>query len=189
MNKIIYGVIALLIIGAAVAAVVRPRPAPKPAESVKMNISSSAFSENGLIPAKYACDGQNVNPPLEFSGVPAGAKSLALTMDDPDVPKNLLPSGVFDHWVVFNMPPDPTGIGENSTPPGVQGSNGAGKSAYTGPCPPDREHRYFFKLYALDSMLDLPAGATKAQVKAAVQGHILGQAQLIGRYNRPQNQK
>ncbi len=154
-----------------------------------MEITSSAFAAGGAIPAQYTCDGKNISVPLAFSGVPAGAKSLALTMDDPDVPKNLKPDGMFDHWVVFNMPPDTAGIAENSTPPGVQGSNGAGKAAYTGPCPPDREHRYFFKLYALDIMLDLPAGATKAQIEAAVQGHVLTQAELMGRYNRPSNKK
>jgi Raf kinase inhibitor-like YbhB/YbcL family protein len=149
-----------------------------------MTIRSSAFDDNEHIPVRYSCDGDNVNPPLEFSGVPAGTQSLALIVEDPDVPKNLKPDGMFDHWIVCNMLPGTSGIEENSMPPGIQGSNSAGKIAYTGPCPPDREHRYFFKLYALDTMLDLKPGVGKAGVEKAMQGHILSQSELIGRYNR-----
>jgi Raf kinase inhibitor-like YbhB/YbcL family protein len=152
-----------------------------------MKLTSSAFQNNGLIPSVFTCDGSNYNPPLSFSDIPAEAVSLTLIMDDPDVPKDLLPSGVFDHWAVFNIPPATTGAAENSPLAGIVGNNGAGKAKYTGPCPPDREHRYFFRLYALDTLLDLPTGATKAQILAAMQGHIIGQAELIGRYNRPGN--
>lgn len=157
---------------------------PPPATTTPMNITSPAFGPNESIPSRYTCDGQGVNPPLEFSDAPTGAKSLVLLMDDPDVPKNLKPEGVFDHWVVYNMPPTTTSIAENSLTPGIQGKNGRGDTKYTAPCPPDREHRYFFKLYALDSELKLPAAPTKAEVETAMSGHILAQAELIGRYNK-----
>ena len=144
-----------------------------------LTLSSAVFKENGIIPGKYTCDSENVNPPLSISGVPAGAKSLALIMDDPDIPqavKERFGISVFDHWVVFDIPPETTEISENKKP-----------SNYTGPCPPDREHRYFFRLYALDTMLALPEGAPRAEVEEAMQGHIVESAELVGRYNRPQN--
>jgi Raf kinase inhibitor-like YbhB/YbcL family protein len=161
----------------------------KQLDSNPMKLTSSAFLNGETIPMIFTCDGANHNPPLTFSNVPSQAQSLVLIMDDPDVPKNLLPSGVFDHWAVFNMPPTTRGLGENQIPSGVTGNNGAGKAQYTGPCPPDREHRYFFRLYALDRMLDLNTGATKTQIIEAMKSHIIEQAELIGRYNRPQNIK
>lgn len=161
----------------------------KKGEPTSMKLTSLSFAENGIIPAKYTCDGQNINPALEIASVPAGARSLALLMDDPDVPKNLKPDGVFDHWTVFNMPPDTSALAENTPAPGITGKNGAGQNKYTGPCPPDREHRYFFKLFALDTKLNLNSSATKQDVLNAMSGHILAQTELMGRYNRPQNQK
>ena len=154
-----------------------------------MTITSSAFQSNSLMPAKYSCDGEGVNPPLEFGDVPTDAKSLVLLMDDPDVPKNLLPAGVFDHWVIYNIDPSVKEIAEDSTPPGVQGLNGAGQEKYAAACPPDKEHRYFFNLYALDSMLTFsdPSKVNKQMVIDAMQGHIVEQAELMGLYNRPQN--
>lgn len=149
-----------------------------------MKISSSAFEHEGAIPSKYTCDQENINPPLEISEVPEGAASLALLMDDPDVPRSLRPDGMFDHWTLFNMPADLSGIDENSVPEGVQGKNTRGTNEYVGPCPPDREHRYFFKLYALDKMLGLDQSATKSDVEQAMRGHILNQAELMGRYER-----
>jgi len=155
-----------------------------------MKLTSPMFENNGLIPKKYTCDGENINPPLDFENIPEDAKSLVLTMDDPDVPKNLRPSGVFDHWVVFNIPPRAKGIAENEIMQGVYGSNSRGEAKYTGPCPPDREHRYFFRLFALNTLLSLPTGATKEEVLKAVNGkHILTEAILIGRYNREANMK
>ncbi|HYV33271.1 MAG TPA: YbhB/YbcL family Raf kinase inhibitor-like protein [Candidatus Limnocylindria bacterium] len=154
-----------------------------------MQITSPAFLDNQSIPEQYTCDGQSLSIPLNFSNVPAEAKSLSLVMDDPDVPTALLPSGLFVHWVVFNMPATTTELAENQTPPGIQGNNGAGKAAYTAPCPPDKQHRYFFKLYALDAMLNLPGGATKDQLEQTMEGHIIAQAQLIGLYNKKINQK
>ena len=153
-------------------------------ERLRMKLSSSAFQEGKVIPSLYTCEGKNINPPLEINGVPPNTKSLVLICDDPDVPKTLRPDGTYDHWVVFNIPPNVHKITENSTPPGVTGRNTAHQNKYTGPCPPDREHRYFFKLYALDKMLDLPAGATKKEVEKAMHGHIIAQTQLMGRYEK-----
>lgn len=150
-------------------------------------LSSSAFKEGDGIPTQYTCDGKNANPPLSWTGVPADAESLALIVDDPDVPVSSVPSGVFDHWIVFNIPPTATGIAASSAAQGTYGANGSGAAAYTGPCPPDKEHRYFFRLYALDATLPLQKGAAKADVISAMQGHILGQASLVGVYNRPGN--
>jgi Raf kinase inhibitor-like YbhB/YbcL family protein len=161
-----------------------------PKKNENMTISSSAYENNSIIPSKYTCDGEGVNPPLTFEGVPEGTKSLAMLMDDPDVPKNLLPAGVFDHWVIYNIDPKATEIKENSPPPGSQGLNGAGKLGFTPPCPPDREHRYFFRLYALDTKVEFddPAKVTKQMVIDKMQGHVIDQVELVGRYNRPQNQ-
>ncbi|MDE1875124.1 MAG: YbhB/YbcL family Raf kinase inhibitor-like protein [Patescibacteria group bacterium] len=150
-----------------------------------MKLSSPAFAAGGSIPSVYTCDGANSHPPLVFDGVPAEAKSLVLIMDDPDVPKDLVPSGVYDHWVVFNIPPKTTGVAEGSESPGTLGANGAGQPAYTGPCPPDREHRYFFRLYALDTQLALKKGATKDEVLAAIDGHVISKAELMAKYARP----
>ena len=147
-------------------------------------LSSSAFSENTSIPSLYTCDGNNVSPPLSISGTPTGTKSFALVMNDPDVPKGRVPNDVFDHWIVFNIPPDTTEFKEGEVPRGIEGTNTAGKTSYTGPCPPDREHRYFFKLYALDATLNLPEDATASEVEQAMEGHILGRAELMGRYSR-----
>ncbi len=154
-------------------------------QTSNMKLGSIVFEHNGLIPAKYTCDGENINPPLRMSEAPEGAKSLVLIMDDPDVPKSIRPDGVWDHWLVWNIPPETTEIPEGKEPAGVVGKNTGGSFGYRGPCPPDREHRYFFKLYALNTTLNLSADITvKANLEAAMQGHILGQAELMGRYNR-----
>lgn len=154
-----------------------------------MKLTSSAFTQGSSIPQQYTCDGDNnVNPPLTIADVPEGTKSLALIMDDPDVPKALRPDGVFDHWVLFNMPPTTTSIPEGGSIVGNMGANGAGQNTYTGPCPPTEyepsTHRYFFTLYALDSTLALESGASKKEVLDAMEGHILEQAQLMGTYSR-----
>lgn len=156
--------------------------------SSTLTLTSSAFGDNGKIPSKYTCDGErDLNPPFSIAGVPEGAKSLAFIMDDPDVPKAVKPDGMFDHWVLFNMPPQTREIASGVTV-GAPGKNGAGQNQYTGPCPPPQyepsEHRYFFKLYALDSELSLKAGASKAEVEKAMQGHIVAQTELVGRYKR-----
>lgn len=146
-----------------------------------MKIESSAFGNNSGIPVKFTCDGQGINPELKFSSVPKEAKSLALIVDDPDAPV----SGGFVHWVVFNINPATKEIAENSSPAGaIEGTNGADHTGFVGPCPPTGTHRYFFKLYALDSALDLDSTAKRENVEQAMESHIIEQAELIGLYKR-----
>ena len=149
------------------------------AGGAKMKIISSAFHQGGNIPSKFSCDAANTNPPLQISDVPPGAKSLVLIVDDPDAP-----SGLFTHWVVWNISPRLSTIPEGSTPKGVQGTNDFGKSGYGGPCPPSGAHRYYFKIFALDRDLDLSSGAKRGQLDAAMKGHVVAQGELIGRYAR-----
>ena len=150
-----------------------------------LQITSTAFSEGGMIPVPNTCDGTDVSPDLAWTGVPDGARSLALICDDPDAPV-----GTWVHWVLFNIPAGETGLtAEVASDPvlgngAIHGMNDFGRLGYGGPCPPGGTHRYFFKLYALDTALDLASGATKAQVEAAMQGHILAEGQLMGRYKR-----
>lgn len=146
-----------------------------------MRIISPAFNHGDIIPQKYGRDFANVNPPFSISGVPEGTVSLALIMDDPDVPAAAgVP--VWDHWVTFNMPPEMREIAEGRQPSGVRGRGTRGELDYGGPRPPDREHRYFFRLYALDTMLPLGEGATRQELDAAMQGHVLAEAELMGRF-------
>ncbi len=149
-----------------------------------MKISSKAFEDHQPIPPKYTCDGDDTSPPLTFRDVPNNAKSLALIMDDPDVPPSVRADRNWDHWIVWNIPPVVREIEEGTTPKGTTGRNSWGKNAYGGPAPPDREHRYFFKLYALDQLLDLPSSAGKPELQKEMEGHVVGQAQLVGRYDR-----
>jgi len=149
-----------------------------------MKLLSQNFEHDGKIPSKYTCDGDNINPQLGISDVPLGAKSLVLIMDDPDVPKNLKPDGMWDHWIIFNMSPSLFNINEGEEPEGVHGIGTGGNTDYFGPCPPDREHRYFFKVYALDIILNCPEKANKTEIEDAMQEHILDQAELMGRYER-----
>lgn len=149
-----------------------------------MKLTSPAFTEGGKIPSKYTCEGEGINPELLIQEVPSNAKSLVLIMDDPDVPEFIRKERMFDHWVVFNIPPTTKRIPENSQPHGVPGKNTSGGLNYFGPCPPDREHRYFFKLYALDCELSLSKGVSKHDVENAIKGHILAQTQLMGRYEK-----
>jgi len=156
--------------------------------ATKLTLTSPAFEANASVPSKYTCDGNGrLSPALTIAGVPEEAQSLVLIMDDPDVPKSLKPDGVFDHWTLFNIPSETTEIPEGGTV-GIAGANGGGQNAYMGPCPPAQyepsEHRYFFKLYALDTMFDLSEGAKKAEVESAMEGHILEQTELIGKYKR-----
>jgi Raf kinase inhibitor-like YbhB/YbcL family protein len=142
-----------------------------------LTVTSTAFKNDESIPAKYTCDGEEVSPPLHIEGIPAEAKSLALIVEDPDATK-----AVFDHWLVWNIEAGPT-IAEGSIP-GIVGTNGFGKTAYGGPCPPSGVHRYFFKVYALDSNLNLEAGADKRTLEQALHPHILAEGTLIGRYGK-----
>jgi Raf kinase inhibitor-like YbhB/YbcL family protein len=149
-----------------------------------LRISSPAIASGAAIPTKYACDGDKVNPALVFSGVPPTAKSLALIIDDPDVPKTMIPSGEFVHWLVWDISPTSKGMPEADPTAATKGLNGTGKPGYVPMCPPDREHRYFFRLFALDKMLGDAKIANKADLMAAMQGHIVGQAVLMGRYEK-----
>jgi Raf kinase inhibitor-like YbhB/YbcL family protein len=156
----------------------------EPKEGETMKLTSPAFEHGGKIPSKYTCDGENINPPLTISDVPSEARSLVLIMDDPDVPKHLRGDGMWDHWVVFNIPATIRDIKEGKEPGGTPGIGTGGNLDYYGPCPPDREHRYFFKLYALDAELDLPEKTTKQGVERAMEGHVIAKAELMGRYER-----
>ena len=149
-----------------------------------MELKSSAFEHEGKIPSKHTCDAENVSPPLEMLEVPKGTKSLTLIMHDPDVPKHLREDGNWDHWVVFNIPPETKQINEGEEPKGVGGNSTYGKPGYGGPCPPDREHRYYFTLYALDIELDLPGGSTRSEIESALEGHVLEKVVLMGKYER-----
>lgn len=155
-----------------------------------LTLTSSAFTEGGSIPSLYTCDGKNVNSPLSISGIPTGTQSLVLFVEDPDIPqavKEKMHISQFDHFVLFNIPTSTAEIPEEVRGLGVEGNNTRGPG-YTGPCPPTeyepREHRYLFSLSALDTMLDLPTGASKDAVQKASAGHILETAVLIGRYKR-----
>ncbi|HCR52056.1 TPA: YbhB/YbcL family Raf kinase inhibitor-like protein [Candidatus Kaiserbacteria bacterium] len=154
-----------------------------------MSLTSPAFEHNGTIPAKYTCDGNSeLSPPLSISGVPEGAQSLVLIMDDPDVPRELKADGVFDHWTLFNIPPDTHEIPEGAIA-GEAGANSSGAAGYTGPCPPPEyepsEHRYVFALYALSGpLLRFAEIPTKRQVLSALEPLVLEKAELIGRYSR-----
>jgi Raf kinase inhibitor-like YbhB/YbcL family protein len=147
------------------------------AGGVKMKITSSAFQEGGNIPSKFTCDGSDSSPPLRIAEIPSDAKTLALVVDDPDAP-----SGLFTHWIVWNISPQTNAIAEGSAPQGVQGTNDFGKSGYGGPCPPSGTHRYYFKIFALDRELNLPSGTKRNQLDAAMKGHVVAQGELMGRY-------
>lgn len=142
-----------------------------------IKVFSSAFTANGSIPGKYTCDGQNINPPLEFEGIPEEAKSLVLIVDDPDAPTK-----TFTHWIVWNI--EPVAKIEEDSIPGIEGLNGFKKIGYGGPCPPSGTHRYFFRVYALDKKLDLKAGAGRKELENEMIGHIIAEGELMGKYSR-----
>jgi Raf kinase inhibitor-like YbhB/YbcL family protein len=156
--------------------------------AMAMTLTSSAFKQNDQIPSKYTCEGDNISPPVAWSGVPEITKSLVLIIDDPDAPDPKAPQRVWVHWVVYNMPPGAKGLPENTSKAGlpqgtVVGLNDFKKTEYGGPCPPIGRHRYFHKLYALDNTLDLRSG-TKSQIERAMQGHVLANTELIGTYQK-----
>jgi Raf kinase inhibitor-like YbhB/YbcL family protein len=150
-----------------------------------MKLSSTAFQDGGMIPSKYTCDGPNISPPLNWSGLPANTKSIALIVDDPDAPAK-----TWVHWVLYDLPSTQTELAEDIKPHaalaagGRQGTNDFRQTGYGGPCPPGGTHRYFFKIYALDSETSLKDGATKDDVERAMKGHVLGQGELVGKYQR-----
>lgn len=162
-----------------------PVTAPDGAPARSLSLTSPAFAQGQPIPAKYSCQGQDISPPLTWGSLPAGTQSAALIMDDPDAP-----GGTWVHWVLYNLASSSQGLPEAVPPtldgPGGsrQGNNSWQKPGYGGSCPPDGTHRYFFKLYALDIMVNLPAGAAKEQLLKAMQGHILGQGELMGTYRK-----
>jgi hypothetical protein len=154
-----------------------------------MTITSAAFEDGGEIPTRHTCEGEDVSPPLTWSGVPAEAKSLVLIVDDPDAPDPAAPRMTWVHWVLYNLPPDSTGLLEGTTgedlPAGTgEGTNDWHRTGYGGPCPPIGRHRYFHKLYALDADLGDLGTPNKATVEAVMKGHIIAEAQLVGTYRK-----
>src|SRR3989338_4818741 len=148
-----------------------------------MKITSDSFKSNGNIPSKFTCDGDNVNPNLRFEDIAENSKSLVLIMDYPDaVP---VAGFVWEHWLVWNIDPNTEEISENSVPrEAVEGRNSRGKNSYGGPCPPDKEHRYYFRLYALDTVLDISRNSQKKDIESAMKGQIIDRAELVGKYKR-----
>jgi Raf kinase inhibitor-like YbhB/YbcL family protein len=152
-------------------------------------LTSSAFQAGGAIPPEYTCDGEGVSPPLAWRGVPAGARSLALIVDDPDAPDPAAPKRVFVHWVLYNLPASDgslaRGVRDDALPRGAHAGTNDGKGrGYTGPCPPIGRHRYFFRLHALDTELPDLGAANRSRVDDAMQGHVLATAELMGTYAR-----
>ena len=169
----------------------RPKDTSGPANTVPMifNLASSAFDPNAPMPAKYTCEGTNISPPLAWSGAPASAKSYALIVEDPDAPDPAKPTRVVSHWVAYNIPASATSLSENASNKGMpvgsaQGSNEGNKPIYMGPCPPIGRHRYFFKLFALDTVLKGLNNPKKVDLEKAIQGHVVGNAVLIGTYEK-----
>jgi len=148
-----------------------------PTKIETLTIGSPAFADKDFIPSKYTCEGENINPAISIGNLPDGTRSIALIMDDPDAP-----SGTFYHWIVWNIRPVEM-IQENSLP-GVHGKNSYGKEKYNGPCPPSGTHRYFFKVYALDKLLEIPKGADRKVLETAMEDHILAGGELVGLYQK-----
>ena len=178
----------LLFVGTAGCGGGAPLPVEDPSR-MTLHLTSAAFQDGGMIPKRYSCDGTDESPPLEWTGVPNSARSLALICDDPDAP-----AGTWSHWVVYNMAPQATKLGGGIAPAELlqldgdlsarQSKNDFGKIGYGGPCPPRGTHRYYFRLYALDTMLDPGAGMTRSTVLRAIAGHIVAEGRLMGKYSR-----
>lgn len=156
---------------------------------MQLSFSSSVFDPGGEIPSHYTCDGEDISPPLQWSGVPAGSRSLVLIVDDPDAPDPRAPQMTWVHWLLYNLPPDltglPEGVAAEQLPAGTgEGINDWQRTGYGGPCPPIGRHRYFHKLYALDCILEGLERPTKQQLEAAMQGHVLAEGRLIGTYQK-----
>ena len=154
-----------------------------------LKVTSNAFQQGGSIPAQYTCEGKDSSPPLAWSGLPNNTKSVAMIVDDPDAPDPAKPQRVYVHWVVYNIPPQTSSLAENASRSGmptgaVQGKNDWGKPEYGGPCPPIGRHRYFFKVYALDTSLTELKNATKADLEKAMKGHIVDSGELMGTYQK-----
>ena len=152
-----------------------------------LKLTSTSFAQNGAIPTKYTCDGQDVSPPLAWTGVPANAKSLVLIIDDPDAPDPAAPKMTWVHWVLYNIPPSTSSLPEAASrlPAGtLQGLNDWQRTGYGGPCPPIGRHRYFHKLYALDTVLPELGNPSKAELEARIKGHVVAQTELVGTYQK-----
>lgn len=183
MKKFAFIVILLLVVVLGTVFLIREKQAAVPdninMDTTSMKIESPVFENSRKIPAKYTCDDKNINPPLIISGVPENAKSLALIVDDPDAP-----AGTWVHWTIWNLDPAIKEIEENSVPDGIEGVTSFDKSGYGGPCPHSGTHRYFFKLYALDTIFSIPESSDKSVLEKAMEGHILASAELVGLYIR-----
>ena len=154
-----------------------------------LSLTSDAFTDGGEIPARYTCEGEDLAPALRWTGIPDGTRSLVLIVDDPDAPDPAAPKTTWVHWVLYNIPADTLGLDEGVSAPGLpqgtrEGLNDWKRAGYDGPCPPVGRHRYYHKLYALDTTLPEMSRPTKAEVEAAMQGHVLAQAQLLGVYQK-----
>jgi hypothetical protein len=188
MRKIVFSLILAVIVSTAFQCKSNNKPilkVNKQETSMDIKIKSTAFEDGGLIPVKYSCDGENVSPPLFWSTTAAGIKSYALICDDPDAP-----AGTWVHWVIYNIPenaaalPEFVPAGKNLDNGSSQGLNDFGNTSYGGPCPPSGTHRYFFKIYAIDTILNLKGDVTKEILLNAIKGHIIAEGQLIGKYSR-----
>ncbi len=158
-------------------------------ENMALTLTSTAFTRGGEIPSRYTCQGEDIPPRIEWQGVPVNTRSLVFIVDDPDAPDPKAPRMTWVHWVVYNLPPDTKGLPEAATstdlPPGTeQGLNDWNRTGYGGPCPPVGRHRYFHKLYALDTVLPVMDKPTKADIEAAMAGHVIEQAELVGTYEK-----
>lgn len=189
MKKLLIFGLLVIIAGLVIVIITNDSRFTKPSENkaettitTTMKISSPAFGDYKDIPAKYTCDGQNISPPLQFSDVPPHTASLTLLVEDIDVPTAIKEDGLWDHWLVWNIPPTTTKIEENSAPAGIEGKNSSGSFGYEGPCPPNGEHRYVFKLFALDTTLPNAPTTSKQELITAMQKHILASAELTGIY-------
>jgi Raf kinase inhibitor-like YbhB/YbcL family protein len=186
MNARMNVLFAIALLGCVAAAGGADKPQPPKVMNLPITITSTAFSEGQPIPAKYSCEGSDISPPLKWTNAPANTKSFALIADDPDAPM-----GTWVHWVLYDLPPNTTELPEDVAKTqfiagnAKQGLNSWPRLGYGGPCPPPgKPHRYFFKLYALETMLDVKPGATKKDVEAAMKGHVLAEGQLMGSYER-----
>jgi len=179
-------ILTMLVTGNLVSAETRTSPAKG---EIMLTLESSAFENGAAIPSRYTCQGDDISPPLSWSGIPDTARSLVLIIDDPDAPDPEAPKMTWVHWLLYNLPPDTTGLPEavspGALPTGTRGGlNNWQRTAYGGPCPPIGRHRYFHKLYVLDTLLEGLDKPTKAELEAAMQGHILSQVELVGTYQK-----
>ena len=185
VDNLINVLLVLLVAGLAVSCNAQKESSREGGETMSIELTSSAFEHEGMIPVKYTCDGEDMSPPLSWSGIPEEVETIALIADDPDAPGK-----TWVHWVLFNLPADMTSMDENMSTEAtlkngaLQGITDFGRHGYGGPCPPGGTHRYFFKIYALDTTLNLDSTARKSDVVKAMDGHILAKGELMGRYQR-----